>query len=97
MCAVTTTLAGTATYQFEGSPLQDVGVCGKTGTAQNLNRGTTHAWFAAYAPADKPEIAVVVMIEDAGEGSGVAAPITRDILSYYFFGDDAGARALAGD
>lgn len=88
MCSVTTTLAGTATYIFEFSPLQDIGVCGKTGTAQNLNRGTTHAWFAAYAPREKPEIAVVVMIEDAGEGSGVAAPIARDILEYYFFGSD---------
>lgn len=88
MCDVTTTLAGTATHIFEFSPLQDIGVCGKTGTAQNLNRGTTHAWFGAYAPREKPEIAVVVMIEDAGEGSGVAAPIARDILQYYFFGSD---------
>lgn len=86
MCTVTTALAGTATYQFEYSPLQSIGVCGKTGTAQNLNRGAlTHAWFAAFAPRDKPQIAIVVMVEDAGEGSGVAAPITRDILEYYFF------------
>ncbi|MEL7234621.1 MAG: penicillin-binding transpeptidase domain-containing protein, partial [Chloroflexota bacterium] len=44
-----------------------------------------HAWFTAYAPADDPEVVVAVMVENAGEGSAVAAPIARDILDYYFF------------
>ncbi|HRL11547.1 MAG TPA: penicillin-binding transpeptidase domain-containing protein, partial [Aggregatilineales bacterium] len=63
-------------------------VCGKTGTAEDTPR-TSHAWFAAYAPADSPQIAVIVVVENAGEGSAVAAPITRDILEYYFLGEDA--------
>lgn len=93
MCEVTTDLAGTATFVFQDSPLQTIGVCGKTGTAQNLNRGAlTHAWFVAYAPREKPQIAIVVMFEDAGEGSGVAAPVVRDILEYYFFNDQLAQR-----
>lgn len=85
LCAVTTERAGTAEFQFRDSPLQTLGVCGKTGTAQNRPGAVTHAWFAAWAPKDDPEIAVAVIVENGGEGSGVAAPITRDIMEYYFF------------
>lgn len=91
MCAVTQARSGTAEYQFRRSPLQTLGVCGKTGTAQDGSRpdAVSHAWFAAYAPMDDPEIAIVVLVENSGEGSGVAAPIVRDILEVYFFGEDA--------
>ncbi len=87
MCNVTSTQAGTAEYQFRAYPeLQRIGVCGKTGTAQDGSSASalSHAWFASYAPKDNPEIAVVVMVENSGEGSGVAAPLARDILRYYF-------------
>lgn len=86
LCNVTTAPSGTAEFQFKLDPeLQNIGVCGKTGTAQNRPGAVTHAWFAAYAPRDNPQIAIVVMAENAGEGSGVGAPIVRDILHYYFF------------
>ncbi len=87
LCGVTSLPNGTATHIFEGSPLLDIGVCGKTGTG-TAGRGDVlpHAWFNAYAPADDPEIAIVVMVENAGDGSAVAAPITRRILEYYFYG-----------
>jgi len=88
MCDVTTKSYGTAEFVFRDSPLQDLGVCGKTGTAEDTPR-TTHAWFAGYAPREKPQIAVVVVVENAGEGSGVAAPLVRDIMEYFFFGEDA--------
>lgn len=89
MCDVTTKQWGTAEFVFRDSPLQArMVVCGKTGTAEDTPR-TSHAWFAAYAPADSPQIAVIVVVENAGEGSGVAAPIARDILEYYFLGEDA--------
>jgi penicillin-binding protein 2 len=86
LCDVTTLAYGTAEFQFKLDPeLQNIGVCGKTGTAQNRPDLATHAWFAAYAPRENPQIAIVVMAEHSGEGSGVAAPIVRDILHYYFF------------
>jgi penicillin-binding protein 2 len=86
LCNVTSTQAGTAEYQFRNdAELQTLGVCGKTGTAQNRPGAVTHAWFAAYAPREEPEIAVVVIVENGGEGSGTAAPIVRDILDFYFF------------
>lgn len=83
LCAVTVESYGTAEFVFRDSPLQTLGVCGKTGTAQDLPR-LTHAWFAGYAPRAVPEIAVVAMVENAGEGSGVAAPIVRDVMEAYF-------------
>ncbi|MGB7340037.1 MAG: penicillin-binding transpeptidase domain-containing protein [Phototrophicaceae bacterium] len=90
LCDVTTVeLYGTATHVFRGSQLMDtIGVCGKTGTAQASGDQFPYSWFASYAPADTPEIAVVVMIENAGDGSAIAAPITRQILEYYYFLND---------
>lgn len=88
MCDVTTGYSGTARQVFENSRLQTLGVCGKTGTAQNLPGTTTHAWFAAYAPRIDPEIAIVIMVEDGGEGSGTAAPLVRDLMEFYFYGEN---------
>lgn len=86
MCDVVASRSGTAGFQFLYSPLLDVGVCGKTGTAQVPGEDELpHSWFLAYAPAKDPQIAIVTMIENAGEGSQVAAPLTRNILEYYFF------------
>jgi penicillin-binding protein 2 len=56
---------------------------GKTGTAQNPH-GEHHAWYTAYAPADEPEIAIVVLVEQAGHGGEVSAPIVRDFFKEYF-------------
>jgi penicillin-binding protein 2 len=83
LCAVTTDPFGTAEFVFENSALQTIGVCGKTGTAQDEPRNS-HAWFASYAPRTNPEVVVVVIVENAGEGSGVAAPIARQVLEAYF-------------
>ncbi len=89
LCEVTTNPQGTATHIFRGSELQTIGVCGKTGTAQAPGAGTApHAWFAAYAPRENPEIAIAVLVENSGDGSAVAAPITRAVLEFYFFGDE---------
>lgn len=59
-------------------------VAAKTGTAQYLNNSRTHAWFECYAPYDKPEIAVIVLVEGGGEGSGIAAPVAKEIMAHYF-------------
>lgn len=63
-------------------------VAGKSGTAEAwIRRGVkrNHAWFGAYAPADKPEILVVAFGEHSGGGGGsVAAPMILDIMEGYF-------------
>lgn len=52
---------------------------GKTGSAEN-NRGITHSWFVGFAPADEPRVAICVMIENAGHGGDVAAPIAGTVM-----------------
>jgi penicillin-binding protein 2 len=54
-------------------------IAGKTGTAQAPS-GDDHAWFAGYAPAEAPTVAVVVLVEHGGGGSAVAAPIAEAII-----------------
>jgi len=61
----------------------EVSVAGKTGTAQNPPN-PDHAWFAGYAPADNPEVVFCVIVENAGKGSSVAAPIVGELMSKYF-------------
>ncbi|WP_346354540.1 peptidoglycan D,D-transpeptidase FtsI family protein [Azotosporobacter soli] len=57
-----------------------VKVAGKTGTAENA-QGQPHAWFIGFAPADNPQIAIAVIVENGGGGGSVAAPIARRIMS----------------
>jgi penicillin-binding protein 2 len=77
--------------------LPAIAVAGKTGTAEypgvdedgNLmldEEGNlpTHAWFAAFAPYEDPEIALVVFLDGGGEGSQTAVPVAADILRHYF-------------
>ena len=57
-------------------------VAGKTGTAENAS-GENHAWFIGYAPANDPQVAVSVIVEQAGRsGASIAAPMARDIIAY---------------
>jgi cell division protein FtsI/penicillin-binding protein 2 len=64
--------------------VQGVPVAGKTGTAAALDgSGTTHAWFVGYAPADSPQVAIVVFLK-RGTGGGNAAPLAGQILGQYF-------------
>ena len=70
---------GTAYLAFEGVQIP---IAGKTGTAETA-REEPHAWFAGYAPAEEPQIAVAVIVEHSGEGSVMAAPIFRKVVESY--------------
>lgn len=60
-----------------------IAVAGKTGTAENPF-GEDHAWFVGFAPADDPQIAVAMIVENAGHGGSVAAPLVGKFLEAYF-------------
>jgi penicillin-binding protein 2 len=76
--------------------IPDVGVGGKTGTAQNPH-GEDHAWFVAFAPADDPAIVVSVIVENAGSGGAVAAPIAREVIKAYLRIEDEEPEIPDGD
>jgi penicillin-binding protein 2 len=65
-------------------------IAGKTGTAQVVGLGKDtgknkdHAWFVSYAPAYKPEIAMVALIENSGFGGRNAAPAVRGVYDAYY-------------
>lgn len=65
-----------------------VATAGKTGTAEFGDpKNKTHAWYTAYAPTDKPEIVMTVLVEAGGEGSSVAAPVVKEVFRWYFSPD----------
>ncbi|MGE5528618.1 MAG: penicillin-binding protein 2 [Patescibacteria group bacterium] len=74
---------GTAAAAFAGFPLDRYPVAGKTGTGQKRNYDD-FSLFACFAPADKPRIVVVVVIEQGGSGSQGAAPVARKVLEAFF-------------
>lgn len=99
LVAVANEAGGTAfrARQAYKEQMKDVVVAGKTGTAQVVAIGAVrlkthqmdfftrdHAWFAGFAPADKPEIAVVVLNEHGGHGGVDAAPTAMAVFSKYF-------------
>jgi len=79
---------------------------GKTGTAQVVGMDTAgrsvsgstrhrdHALFIAFAPVDKPTIALAVMVENGGHGGSTAAPIARKVLDYWFLGQTTPGAAV---
>jgi penicillin-binding protein 2 len=95
---------GTAHVSGKGAPYT---MAGKTGTAQvftvaqnaKYNEKTVeerlrdHAWFIAFAPVEKPRIAVAVLVENGGFGATAAAPIARQVIDAYLLGNDGKAKA----
>jgi penicillin-binding protein 2 len=77
---------GTAYSVVGAYPIE---IYGKTGTAQVGGGLDPHAWFVTYTnegDPERPDIAIAVIAENAGEGSEIAAPIARRVLDIYFFG-----------
>jgi penicillin-binding protein 2 len=90
--------------RFEGG----VAIAGKTGTAQVSHRARpdedpqrhwynrrAHAWFAGFAPAEAPEVAIVVLVEHGGGGGRQAAPIAINVLQEYLGGRQTTAASAA--
>ena len=67
-------------------PIEGVETCGKTGTAQNPH-GKDHAIFIGFAPVENPQIAVAVVVENAGYGATWAAPVASLIMEQYLTGE----------
>ncbi|HKQ28598.1 MAG TPA: penicillin-binding protein 2 [Burkholderiales bacterium] len=88
---------GTGARAFAGAQYTSGG---KTGTAQVIamkqnekydekkvaERHRDHSWFIAFAPLDKPKIAMAIIVENGGFGARAAAPIARTMLDYYLLG-----------
>lgn len=65
---------------YETVRLKEIAIAGKTGTAE-IGRGRPdHAWFAGYVPADRPQVAFVVVLEQAGSGGKVAGPVAKKFV-----------------
>ncbi len=75
--------AGTARSAF----IEGLSWGGKTGSAQHRLASQTHGWFVGYAPAEDPRIAITVIVEAAGHGGSVAAPIAKEVVKRYLFGN----------
>ncbi len=106
---ITTALAGVVADRAgtaHNAMLAEVTIAGKTGTAQvahqslpsgdprrNWYENRDHAWFAGFAPAESPEIAVVVLVEHGGSGGHEAAPLVSQIVRDWFTRIRPGASA----
>ena len=93
--AVSSSVAAQLTAMMEGvvtsgtgtaAQIPGVRVAGKTGTAQHAVGKPPHAWFIGFAPADDPQVAVAVLVEDGGSlgseatGGKLAAPIAQAVM-----------------
>ena len=98
---IRTALAGVAKEGTSARAFANAGYtsAGKTGTAQVYGlkgekykehrvaeRLRDHAWYMAYAPIDKPTIALAVLVENGGFGAQTAAPVARAVIDYYLLG-----------
>lgn len=94
MCGVVNSPHGTG----HAARLDNIEVCGKTGTAQVVKESANrrvpedkepmkyrdHGWFVAYAPRDNPQIAIACVIEHGGHGGSSAGPVVHDVLKKFF-------------
>jgi peptidoglycan glycosyltransferase len=66
-----------------GAKVPGVTTAGKSGTAELGGSGEPHSWFIGFAPAEAPRVVIAVLVEQAGRGGEVAAPIAGDLMAQY--------------
>ena len=66
-----------------GAKIPGVTTAGKSGTAELGGEGEPHSWFIGFAPAEKPTVAIAVIVEQAGRGAEVASPIAGDLMELW--------------
>lgn len=69
-----------------GAKVPGITTAGKSGTAELGGTGEPHSWFIGFAPAEAPTVAIAVLVEQAGRGGEVAAPIAGDLMTRYLRG-----------
>jgi peptidoglycan glycosyltransferase len=67
-----------------GAKVPGIPTAGKSGTAELGGSGEPHSWFVGFAPVNQPRVAIAVLVEQAGRGGTVAAPIAGDLMERYF-------------
>jgi len=69
-----------------GAKVPGITTAGKSGTAELGGTGEPHSWFIGFAPAQNAKIAIAVIVEQAGRGGEVAAPMAGDLMTLYLKG-----------
>jgi penicillin-binding protein A len=69
-----------------GAKVSGVTTAGKSGTAELGGSGEPHSWFIGFAPAENPQVAIAVLVEQAGRGGEVAAPIAGRLMTRWLKG-----------
>jgi peptidoglycan glycosyltransferase len=68
------------TAYAQPAQIPGVRVGGKTGTAEVGGGAAPHSWFAGYAPAERPGIAIAVILENRGSGTTFATPAAQRVM-----------------
>ncbi|MDQ2986455.1 MAG: penicillin-binding protein 2 [Armatimonadota bacterium] len=67
----------------KAAQIPGITVAGKTGSSEHTRGSRTHGWFVGFAPAEKPRIAIAVVLEAAGHGGEVAVPVAKQVIERY--------------
>jgi peptidoglycan glycosyltransferase len=85
--AMVEAVEGTLGRRFTtGAKVPGITTAGKSGTAELGGTGEPHSWFIGFAPAAAPKIVIAVLVEQAGRGAEVAAPIAGNLMELYLEG-----------
>jgi peptidoglycan glycosyltransferase len=103
---ITQLMIGSEDRTLGGGKISGVQIASKTGTAEhgaNPKQTPPHAWYVAFAPAENPQVAVAVLVENGGNqaleatGGSVAAPIGRAVIASVLGGSSSAAGRTSGD